>query len=114
MSTEITNEKIDEAFETCSAIPSEEWDNSDADEIVERLRSEGQTEAAEKLADSEVTAGLRVLGKVANEYGRDAFAETLQDGEVPPIELSDKQMQAVRGGITDGCIRPIIDLPPTY
>jgi len=99
MNAEMTNEEIDDAFETFTAIPPEQWDNDDADELVETLRSEGKTEAAEQLSESEITASLRMLGKVANEYDRDTFAETIQDGELPPIELTEEEMQKVRGGI---------------
>jgi len=99
MDDEITDDQIDEAYEAFAAVPPEEWDSGASEKILEDLRSKGHEGAADDLETPELTANLRVLGKVASEYDREAFEDTLREGELPPLELSSEEMEQVRGGL---------------
>lgn len=94
MSVEISEGDAQEAFEQFSSVRADKWENANADELAERLADAGYGD----LDSDDVTSGIRVLGRVAQEYDRETFVETVQSGEVPPLELSAEEMQTVRGG----------------
>lgn len=90
----INEEDVSEGYEQFRSIPVETWEKEDAEEIVEHLRSEGHDE----LDASDVSASLRLMGKVAHEYDEETFSELMKGGEIPPVEMSQEEMELARGG----------------
>jgi len=100
MSVQISKEKAMQAYEKFQSVPASNWDEAKAEDLLEELDEEWplDDEQRDSLQPESLSVGLRVLGKVAHEYDQETFTEAAIDGEIPPLELSEQEMQFVRGG----------------
>jgi len=82
-------------YEALRGAPLDVWERGDAKEIQRHLPiGDGELDELNLTA----VGPLCLFGRIAHEYDRKTFAEALRDDELPPLELSETEMEAVRGG----------------
>ena len=50
------------------------------------------------IKQDELSKEIGLLAKVANQSSLEDFSRMIQDGELPPIELTDQEMEQMQGG----------------
>ena len=60
-------------------------------EYYQRLKSQ-------PVEDWQEENHVRLLARIAHQTDLEDFTDMFRDGELPPLELSDEEMQAVKGG----------------
>ena len=69
----ISEEQLRETYETLKTAPASIWDNTER-------------------------ANLGIVAKVAHECDFETFKDFVLKEEIPPIELSDEQLELIKGG----------------
>jgi len=100
MSTqEISRDEVHTLYEQFVSVPADIWEEADEDS-VERILSEEDAFAG-AFDPEQLKAQFRVYGYVANEYTEEDFYRYLTEGDLPPVELPDRELELVRGGSDD-------------
>ena len=98
MSQDISNEEAAKLFAQFKAVPADAWNEAPSEELGKALRESGES-LPEGIGEREFTTGIRILGQVAHEYDQETFVDVIRTGEMPPMKLSPKEMEVIRGGI---------------
>ena len=66
-------------------------------QVIEKW-SKWASQQATALTETEFVSGLRIFRRIARECSLEDFCATLLEGEVPPVALRPKEMEALCGG----------------
>ena len=97
MTQQLSNEQAADLFNQFKSVPAEAWDKASPEELSQAIQQAGQ-DLPNGLTADDLSTGVRVLGKIAHQYDQDIFVEAINDGELPPMKLSNREMEVVRGG----------------
>lgn len=89
--------EVSDVFDALRSIPADMWRDGETEEIQNALQESGALDFDDDL-EAEMDGTLRVLGRVAHEYDERTFVDAVETGELPPLELSEREMEFVRGG----------------
>lgn len=86
---EITRAKAVELHKTLKQVPPDLKNVKFADKI---------TNEAGTFSGTEGRNAIRILARLAHEYDEEEFAKAVLSGEMPPMKLTEGEMELIRGG----------------
>lgn len=82
-------------------------------QVVEKW-SKWASQQASALTEADFVSGLRIFRRIARECSLEDFCATILEGEVPPVALRPKEMEALCGGKNSEELRQeFLDMPPS-
>lgn len=99
MSNEMSREQAVRMVEYFESVPKDVWDEADSDDLKELLSDwAGSEEVPSDLVDEQVEVSLAVVGRISHTLDREVAVDLITEGELPPVELSDRELEALTGG----------------